>query len=1367
MSQADNDKVAQLKLLVGRLETKATTLTSQFNQLQTQVLSSDALSKQVVGFLTTISNLEAFERDEVARMVIKCASLTTTGNALKPQIASLDTSINNVSVSMNDLTGSITNTQTNLTGSQQQLPTLTKWLAQFKTSTDASLLSLNNYVNTNVTAMNASIAGLSSSMSGALAAQSASLAGLTTTVADNVSALNARVNQLSATIPVKTSEIGATIQTSRQRLTTLDTVHNNTLSSLNSQLAGVISSDNALLATLQTRMQMDASKMAHSTATLESTVTSLYNQYNNSIGALASTFTGGVASIDLTTLSTSLQTYQPLASNSMSEVSTLASGLLQQNNKVALLQADVTSTSAGWVTSLDAVGSRLTTFAQDTVSDINSLQSSVQSQISNLDELVVQSQELQNVARLETTTMLTSLDSRLSNHLAAMSSSNSTLGLTIADSMASLTSALADAAAKENLDYANAISTLYTLQSNATATTASLSTGVSEAQTLFNVMDTNVIALKSIIEGTAVTIDAMTTKGANKLILTNMSLGMLRDSIAASETSASASVGALTTQLVGNLTSGTTAVATLRSDLTTSITKFNQDSSTLSSSVAMDQAQYLSSLGNIATALGSNEQFVQTGVTDVYASLGATTSALTSALTEANSSLLTQQAAYSGSVSTLSTNFATAIYNINTQVQEVTTVDTAYNVAMSGSLSQFSDAFVRHQSSNVDVVSVLDGAISDLSDLGISMVNDLSNAMTLQFATISATMSTLSGAVTSAHIAQTSAMASTEQSIAQQTTTLQSQYNTAVQTLTQGTADISSDIQLVTQFVATSKVNLDTLIDRLEVEYGTMSMTLTTVLPTLSAQVAEYDPIPIPISTSVSENFTVLPGSTVTLAAQASGPLYPPTTIKWQILTTVAGAIWTNLVEGQGTTSVPSNVTGTPLTLTNITSTQHGYQYRAVFTNAFGALIGEPWTTGVIDVPTLASYNPDYLQPLYPTEGDSVTLEVVANGSGPIMYEWQSRPRTTDGTGVVVNMSIPPVATNNFMATRSMFNQEYRVTVTNSYGSVSTQWWWLLVKYADTPTINPSESSGMYSGNSKTLTSSQVRSPMYNSPTIQWSKSVDGGSTWNTIVGAESDTLLVTMGSTTEDGHQYRVEYSHLGTNGLSPSKTSSVVTTNILVNAAPTITQHPTPTTQYIAENGSGTLMSKVSNWAVDNLGDTMNWQRSRNGGTTYTFLGNGDISTIYVPVVAAGFTLTRAYPTELYRVEYSNNYGTVVSSNATVNVAWFDDPKLLEPEYINIPRTTSRDISCLTPSSNPIAALEWKMCNDAATWVTIPTTNTSTPFSTTTTSNTMTVNCNATGQWFFRPFWSNTQVNASGMPIYSPSTKSPLSYHTIFYTN
>jgi hypothetical protein len=174
-----------------------------------------------------------------------------------------------------------------------------------------------------------------------------------------------------------------------------------------------------------------------------------------------------------------------------------------------------------------------------------------------------------------------------------------------------------------------------------------------------------------------------------------------------------------------------------------------------------------------------------------------------------------------------------------------------------------------------------------------------------------------------------------------------------------------------------------------------------------------------PIVSASPSSQTVNAGQTVTFTAAATGN--PAPTVRWQVSTN-GGASYSNI----------SGATSTTLTLTNVTASQNGYLYRAVFTNSIGSTNTTAATLTVLFAPAVTT-NPASQSV---TAGQSVTFTAAATGSSTPTVQWQV---STDGGVTFVNIAgATSTSLTLTSVTSSQNGYRYRAVFTNSLGSATT-----------------------------------------------------------------------------------------------------------------------------------------------------------------------------------------------------------------------------------------------------------------------------------------------------------------------------------------
>jgi hypothetical protein len=164
---------------------------------------------------------------------------------------------------------------------------------------------------------------------------------------------------------------------------------------------------------------------------------------------------------------------------------------------------------------------------------------------------------------------------------------------------------------------------------------------------------------------------------------------------------------------------------------------------------------------------------------------------------------------------------------------------------------------------------------------------------------------------------------------------------------------------------------------------------------------------------------TVVSGQSVTFTASASG--FPAPTVQWQ-LSTNGGTTFRNI----------TGATGTSYTISAATSSQNGYEYRAVFTNSAGSATTSAATLTVQYAPVVTT-NPSSTTV---SAGQTATFSAAANSNPAAAIQWQV---SIDGgtTWFDISGATGTTLTLN-QVSASMNGYKYRAVFTNSVGSTST-----------------------------------------------------------------------------------------------------------------------------------------------------------------------------------------------------------------------------------------------------------------------------------------------------------------------------------------
>ncbi|MBL9212608.1 MAG: immunoglobulin domain-containing protein, partial [Opitutaceae bacterium] len=369
-----------------------------------------------------------------------------------------------------------------------------------------------------------------------------------------------------------------------------------------------------------------------------------------------------------------------------------------------------------------------------------------------------------------------------------------------------------------------------------------------------------------------------------------------------------------------------------------------------------------------------------------------------------------------------------------------------------------------------------------------------------------------------------------------------------------------------------------------------------------------------PAITQQPLSMTVAAGGTATFTVVATGT--PAPSYQWE----------KNGVALPGATSAA-------LTLSGVTGNDSA-NYRVVVSNDAGSVTS---ATAALTVTVASGGNvaPTIVQQpasLTVATGGTATLAVVATGNPAPTYLWRKN-------GLVIAGATGPVLTLTNVTVNDIAN--YRVTVSNALGSVTSSLATLIVTQAESvnvaPTITqPPMSATVVAGSVVTFSVGATGTP---APTYQWEKN-------GVALSGATGAALTLSGVSANDSASYRVVVSNVAGTVTSANATLTV-TQPAPVNVAPTITQQPASVT---VEAGGTATFTVV---ATGSPAPTYQWRK--NGLAIAGATG---------PVL----TLTGVTANDIanYRVEVTNVAGSVTSALATLIVT--------QPAPVNVAPTITQ---------------------------------------------------------------------------------------------
>jgi len=399
-----------------------------------------------------------------------------------------------------------------------------------------------------------------------------------------------------------------------------------------------------------------------------------------------------------------------------------------------------------------------------------------------------------------------------------------------------------------------------------------------------------------------------------------------------------------------------------------------------------------------------------------------------------------------------------------------------------------------------------------------------------------------------------------------------------------------------------------------------------------------------PVVTTNPTNQTVCAGTSATFTAAAS----PAASVQWQV-STDGGSSFTNL----------PGATSTTLTFTAVPADNNN-QYRAVFTNICGTATTTAATLTVNVAPAVTT------QPTNQTvcDGATATFTAAASGTPAPTVQWQvsSGGPFTDIPGETsTTLNVVTVAADN--------GKQYRAVFTNSCAVVNSAAATLTVNTPPAVTANPLTQTTC-SGGMASFTASASGQP---TPTVQWELSIDGGGSFNPILGATSTTYSFTT-NPADNGHQFRATF----TNSCGTATTTAATLT---VNVAPL--DNVEPADQTVCAGASATFTAG----ATGSPTPTVQWQVSTDGGATFNDLP-GETSTTLT------FMTTSGQNGNKYHAVFTNVCGnaTTLAATLTVNTA---PVVTLESASQNVCENTTATFMAAA-SGSPTPTVQWELSTD-----------------------------------------------------------------------
>lgn len=302
----------------------------------------------------------------------------------------------------------------------------------------------------------------------------------------------------------------------------------------------------------------------------------------------------------------------------------------------------------------------------------------------------------------------------------------------------------------------------------------------------------------------------------------------------------------------------------------------------------------------------------------------------------------------------------------------------------------------------------------------------------------------------------------------------------------------------------------------------------------------------VPRITREPKSAAVLAGGTARFIASATGSPVPK--IRWELER--QGGHWVRLGAHSRVLSVRARLS------------ENGYRYRAVFTNAAGA-VGTRAVVLRVKLKSRAPVITEQPTSVAVASGGQASFSAAASGVPSPAAQWQY---STNGGATWAAIPGADSSSLSFVVNLAENAYEYEVVFTNEAGSATSSFATLSVPTAPAITSQPS-SQFVRTGSSATLAASASGSP---TPSVQWDESTNGGSSFAAILGATSPTYSLTNATVSESGDEFEAVFTN---------SAGSATTQPAVVSIADATSNN---WSGYAIEEGTGTFSDIRGSWTV-----------------------------------------------------------------------------------------------------------------------------------------------------------------------------------------
>jgi alpha-tubulin suppressor-like RCC1 family protein len=335
--------------------------------------------------------------------------------------------------------------------------------------------------------------------------------------------------------------------------------------------------------------------------------------------------------------------------------------------------------------------------------------------------------------------------------------------------------------------------------------------------------------------------------------------------------------------------------------------------------------------------------------------------------------------------------------------------------------------------------------------------------------------------------------------------------------------------------------------------------------------------------------------------------------VQWEVSSN-AGVSW----------SAAPGATTDRLTVADASTSESGYEYRALFTNAVGHATSKVATLTVRRAPAVVQQPTGAIV----EQGQSAVFEAVASGFPAPTVQWEVSSNA-GSTWIAISKATAEELTVANVSTSQNAN-EYRAVFTNAAGKATSSPATLTVQDAPKITKQPL-GVAVEEGHSALFEATASGFP---TPTVQWEVSLNAGATWSPVAGASSTQLTVSDAQTAEDGDQYRAVFVNVAGQAISTAAT-------LHVQNPPVVSSQPVGTTVEVGQ--AAVFEASASGFPAPSV----QWEVSSNAGATWSEVAGASSDVLSLANVQASEN------GDQYRALFTNVAGSVRSTPAVLTVA------------------------------------------------------------------------------------------------------------------